>query len=316
MTRPRSILLCCVLLAGVLINTVVFVQLQRFQTKQQLHMRMQWSSIPRGAGWPDTPLPTHAWPESASRSTAVKDQTSGSSAAPEPNSKDDLKLDVRLWLSFAAANAAQEGTEVSESCQRSHGAAFVDRFRSTCKVLCGKGPTMPAQGQQQHQQVQTSPMSQVDCCTYPVDHGSGLACRSANIVLNTTAFMGFPPPEGEPSHAGYLPRGTPGSVQLQCHMPHLTTPIAQGHKGRADSAAGAGPAAANRRMASMDRQLHSEQLPWFTTAVQQEEPRVIHDSCSSGGDVISHPVMFVTRLDPTNPYHHTQVRSASCQAEA
>jgi hypothetical protein len=48
--------------------------------------------------------------------------------------------------------------------------------------------------------------------------------------------------------------------------------------------------------------------------VQQVEPAAIQDSCSSSDDVIRHPVMFVTRLDPTNPYHHTQVCLARCPA--
>jgi hypothetical protein len=131
---------------------------------------------------------------------------------------------------------------------------------------------------------------------YPVDGGRGLACRARNLVVNATSFMGSRPPSGESRHESYLPQGNPGSVQLQCRRPHSP---------RQTDALGS---AADKRPGITDRQLQSEQLPWFKSAVQQVEPAVLQARCSSsGGEVISHPVMFVSRLDPTNPYHHTQV---------
>jgi hypothetical protein len=71
-------------------------------------------------------------------------------------------------------------------------------------------------------------------------------------------------------------------------------------------------AAPERRAVFMDRQLQSEHLPWFKSVLQQAEPSAIRDSCSSQDDITSHPVMFVTQLDPTNPYHHTQVCVTLC----
>jgi hypothetical protein len=318
MKHPHSILLWSVLSVGVFVQAAIVMQLQRAHSQHQLQFHWSSHAGTGAADWLDTSVRDQAQPESALRSAIFNRKSEKSeygAGSGELKPQDDLRLDIGLWLEYAAADAAQEGTGVPESCQQAHGAAFLHRFRSSCGVLCGPGPSMPAHGQQQQQQVQETPLSQVECCTYPVDSGEGLACRSRNIVLNTTAFMGSPPLEGESSHAGYLPQGTPGSVQLQCRMPHLTSPTATAAARAGDSdseAAAEAEAAAERRAVFMDRQLQRERLPWFKSALQQTEPSAIRDSCSSGDDVISHPVMFVTRLDPTNPYHHTQVRVTLC----
>jgi hypothetical protein len=259
---------------GFFFSTTVLVHLQLFSNPHRL--LLHWRNRPAAVGCPDASVRKQAHPESDAHAIKLKTEANPPAAA----TQNDLRLDVGLWLSYAAADAAQEGTEVSVSCQRTHGANFVSQFRSSCSTLCIPASIVPAQ----------QLTSQVDCCVYPVRGGEGLACRASNIVVNTTSFMGSPPPQGESRHEGYLPKGEPGSVELQCHMHNQTA-----------AAASTGPIS--------DRRLQREQLPWFKSAVQQMEPGVLQARCSSSGsDVVSHPVMFVTRLDPTNPYHHTQVK--------
>jgi hypothetical protein len=45
------------------------------------------------------------------------DRAAASADGQTTGPQDDFRLDVGLWLGYAAADAAQEGTEVPESCQ-------------------------------------------------------------------------------------------------------------------------------------------------------------------------------------------------------
>lgn len=282
MKGSQTALLWCMLAVGLLFNTMLLVQQQNSNVSHHLH----WHSRPAGFGWPE--MSAHAQAQAASDACNKHKQVGTAADPPAAETHNEFRLDAGLCLRYAAADAAREGMEVSGSCKHTHGAEFIHRFRSSCNMLCGADVAKPPQ--------QSS--SQVDCCLYPVDGGRGLACRARNIVVNTTAFMGSRPPSGESRHESYLPQGIAGSVRLQCrmpHSPHQTDPLG------AAAAASTGPG-------FTDRQLQSEQLPWFKSAVRQMEPAVLQAQCSSSrGEVISHLVMFVSRLDPTNPYHHTQV---------
>lgn len=196
-----------------------------------------------------------------------------------------LHLDAWAWLTFAASDAANQGTVVPSDCLQAQGAPFLQRFQGTCSKICDAGQ----QGQP------AAAGSSVDCCGYPVDN-LGVTCQASNLVLNTTAFLGPHVPEGEQSHRKYLPAGAPGSVLLGCELQQRG-------------------ATAQPNAAQVFQFLAQESLPWFTSAPVQSQPggksAVLGPCSGSEGTRISHPVMFVSRLDTTNPYHHTQVREHS-----
>lgn len=56
--------------------------------------------------------------------------------------------------------------------------------------------------------------------------------------------------------------------------------------------------------------MQGEALPWLTSAAAYEATDKVAQVCSDTAATVTHPVMFVSRLDTTNPYHHTQVSAA------
>jgi hypothetical protein len=114
--------------------------------------------------------------------------------------------------------------------------------------------------------------SSVQCRDYPLQ--PGMACSSRMLVIhNATGFMG-PPARAVPGHTQFVPSGGRRSVVLSC----------------SPSAATSG--------------YTTELLPWFKSALHKVEPSAMRDLCTPGAGLVDHPVLFVTRLDPTNPYHH------------
>lgn len=116
--------------------------------------------------------------------------------------------------------------------------------------------------------------SSVVCYGYPLKN-RGLACVTTNMVLDTNSFMGSAVAFGQTDHQRYLPAGNSNSVQLSCSI---------------------------SRDAAFQNLVH-DQLPWFKQAKSVISAAQIQTSCLHA---VQHPVMFVSRLDPTNPYHHTQ----------
>lgn len=192
-----------------------------------------------------------------------------------------LKFQLRQWLRYAAADAVHHGISISEDCEQVLGAGFVQRFAQSRGELCGAGTAGSA----------GSPLSQVDCYAYPV-RSTGMACQSKNAVLNISSFMGPYPPVGAGEHHKYLPVGATGSLQLDCRL-----------LGPEDDGGHAFPSWKTIGVMGIEK----EQLPWFKSAPKQVNSQAIGEACQkTTGNVVQHPVLFVSRLDPTNPYHHTQ----------
>lgn len=122
--------------------------------------------------------------------------------------------------------------------------------------------------------------SWVDCFAYPVKQ-QGLGCIVNNLQLNGHSFMGQGPPAGAAAHDAYVPAGNAGSVRLGCRLNSSSHPVL----------------AAN---------LQKEQLPWLKSALSQAGTEEVVSNCTDMHDKVDHPVVFVSRLDTTNPYHHTQ----------
>lgn len=191
--------------------------------------------------------------------------------------KPDLRYDIRKWLLFAGADAARHGTHISGSCNANHGLGFLEEFKLNTGNLCGP----PAEGQA---------CSSVKCSAYPVEH-RGLACWATNIVINASGLLGPEVPPGFQQHSKYLPAGLAGSVKFNCHMQQpADTPAGT----RTLWQSGAGDS------------LKGELLPWFKPPTAVKDADAVETHCRQD-DNIEHPVIFVVRLDPTNPYHHTQV---------
>lgn len=198
--------------------------------------------------------------------------------APDTRAPPHLRNSVWAWLQFAVADAEAAGvTGVSAECLQAQGVPFLERFQSTCGRVCGRSPA------------DRWPASTVDCCAYPVDN-TGAACVAANLAVHAAAFMGPRVSKGEQAHHKYLPAGQPGSVQLQCS--------AQEESGS--------------QLVRQDRlgsALKHEHLPWFKAATVHSHFTPGATLCSRmDTQAVRHPVMFVSRLDTTNPYHHTQVK--------
>lgn len=113
--------------------------------------------------------------------------------------------------------------------------------------------------------------STVTCHAHPT--GAGLACRTIDMVVNAAAFMGQRS-TGATTHTHFLPAGADSSVMLGCNM--------------SAEAASAG-------------HMSAEHLPWFKGAYAGTDD--ITARCQ-GIAVVDHPVLFVSRLDMTNVYHH------------
>ena len=112
------------------------------------------------------------------------------------------------------------------------------------------------------------------CYAYPKEN-RGLTCWTKNMLLDAHAFLGKSVTSGQPDHHKFLPIGGAGSVRLSCNMSRLNG----------------------------SQNLVYDRLPWFKHAYTMTTNKEIQASCV---DAIEYPVMFVSRLDPTNPYHHTQ----------
>jgi hypothetical protein len=191
----------------------------------------------------------------------------------------DLRLHINPWLEFAERDAALHGVVVSDTCNLQHGSGFLGKFKTNCGVLCGQ-----LNSNLQH-------LSSVECCAYPVEE-RGLACWASNILVNATAFLGPKVAKGHQEHSTYAPVGLAGSVGVDCHMYSL----ADAANGTVWSTGGG-------------NNVRKELLPWFTSALDAKNPGIVQTSCQGHAHVVHHPVLFVTRLDTTNPYHHMQVNS-------
>jgi hypothetical protein len=191
---------------------------------------------------------------------------------------EDMRYQISQWLSFAEHDAATFGTALTNSCNASLGRAFLEKFKQSAARIC-----KPA--------VETSKFrSIVECNAYPVEQ-RGLACSATNLVVDATALLGIADPAGSQEHSGYLPAGLPGSLHLNCQM-MLSSALS-----RTQTVGQAGHL----------HNLEKEALPWFKRAWKGANDTSMAVHCGQAGYVVEHPVMFVVRLDTTNPYHHTQV---------
>jgi hypothetical protein len=193
----------------------------------------------------------------------------------------DWRLNITAWLDFAQRDALQHGVLVSDRCSTQLGLGFLDSFSQSRGALCGQ------KSDRTHQQH----VSSVECAAYPV-HQQGVACWAENLLVNSSSFLGPKRPQGHQDHNKYVPIGTAGSVKADCHK-YSPADTANGTVWRT----GAG------------KNLQKELLPWFTSAFETTDAEAVEAACHGSSHVVHHPVVFVTRLDTTNPYHHTQVKS-------
>jgi hypothetical protein len=191
-----------------------------------------------------------------------------------------LRLNITSWLEFAERDALQHGVVVSDRCNAQLGMGFLDTFSRSRGALCG--------GQSDHTRQQH--VSSVKCAAYPVQQ-QGLACWAENLLVNSSSFLGAKRPQGHQDHKQYVPIGTAASVKADCHK---LSP--------ADAANG------TVWSTGAGKNIHKELLPWFTSAFDTTDAEAVKAACQGYSHIVHHPVLFVTRLDTTNPYHHTQVR--------
>lgn len=180
-----------------------------------------------------------------------------------------LKVDALFWVEHAQRDLFKQGVQLSESCSVKLGEGFLANFANASGTLCGSEAA--------------DSISRVQCVGYPVKQ-QGIGCLVNNLALDGYSFMGPEPPVGAAAHDAYLPIGQPGSVRLACSMVSRQP----GNKAVVDN-------------------LQQEQLPWIKKAYTQATIDEVRSVCSEqSGHITNHPVMFVSRLDATNPYHHTQ----------
>jgi hypothetical protein len=118
--------------------------------------------------------------------------------------------------------------------------------------------------------------SSIWCYEYP--YKNGLACMSRNILLrNSTAFT------GPPGVYRDKPDAAPGTLRVFCDKLQPGSP----------------------QYGALETGLTTEDIKWFTNAADFEA-KGPEDSSACGPDVLDHPILFVSRLDPTNPYHNMQ----------
>lgn len=178
----------------------------------------------------------------------------------------NLAADVLFWVDFARQDMANQGMTVSDKCNFSLGAGFLERLASSSGTVCGSSH---------------GTASWVDCFGYPVKK-QGLGCVANNLVLDGCNFMGQGPAAGAAAHGSYIPAGRAGSVRLGCSINSSSPPLVVSN-------------------------LQNEQLPWLKSALTEADPAEISSNCSRHGPGrVGHPAVFVSRLDTTNPYHHTQ----------
>eukprot|EP00798_Chlamydomonas_sp_ICE-L_P002599 gene2599-30995_t len=188
-----------------------------------------------------------------------------------------LKFDASHWMDFAAADAKANGADAnSDSCSPRWGEQLVKDFHAGHFDMCTKSPTDPA-----------APMSDVDCFAYPFDYG--MTCTAKNMVItDTDALMGQHPTGRKiKDHMSYNPAGAVGSVQMDCQV-------------RATQEDGLS--------AKAEKAVKSEILPWFKQAYAHASTVDIQQGCQGklGTLVVPHPMLIVTRVDPTNPFHHME----------
>lgn len=178
-----------------------------------------------------------------------------------------LQLDPLFWIQYAEDDAMQHKTLISQDCNARLGRAFLQKFTDASGTICGG---------------EDGAVSRVDCFAYPVEQ-KGLACIASNLLLDGNGFMGKGPAIGAGEHSAYLPEGGSGTVNLGCR---IKDPL--------------------NKHGAVTQQLHTEQQPWLQKAYRQVDAESIQNQCQEPGVSHAHPVLFISRLDPTNPYHHTQ----------
>ena len=254
---------------------------------------------------------------------------------PQPGGRDP-RYNMRIWLAFASADARAHGLNISDSCNAMHGEAFLRRWAQARGQLCGNtssrrdngsggsggrgsgggrssggisnGGSGNGSGEGSGNGSGSGDgniagggsgiNSRVDCYAYPVKQ-KGLGCVATNIVVSASAFMGPPVQPGKPGHEAYVPAGAPGSVRMSCKL---------------DPNGGAGDGSATSSGSVISANYNAEMLPYFKGASQTVDETELSALCrggggsagSSSGGTVRHPVMFMSRLDPTNPYHFGQ----------
>lgn len=200
------------------------------------------------------------------------DHSSCSVSVVDPSTVDEesvlqLRHDPLYWLDAAERDALQHGVRPSESCNAKLGRGFLQKFRDVSGTICGSEP---------------GAASKVECYAYPVKN-EGLACVASNLLVDGHLFMGKGPSTGSQEHNAYLPEGPPNSVELGCKM-----------------------SSADVNKTGLIGNLQEEHQPWLKTASAHVDGDTILSHCHQAGVAIAHPVTFISRLDPTNPYHHMQ----------
>eukprot|EP00798_Chlamydomonas_sp_ICE-L_P017575 gene17575-23900_t len=189
-----------------------------------------------------------------------------------------LKYNARHWLELASADARANGADANtELCSPRWGEKFLQEFKAGRFDICNATVDTP------------SPVSRVEC--YPYQYHYGTTCTSQNMIMtDSDMFMGSHP-SGNNSpiddHKSYMSSGGFGSVRMDCQT-RLT---------QADGLAEQAEMAVN-----------SEQLPWFKQAYRRASSVEVQEGCDGGLGtlVVPHPVLFLTRVDPTNPFHHME----------
>jgi hypothetical protein len=258
--------------------------------------------------------------------------TAGAAPPPPAAAARDPRYLASMWVAYAAADARAHGGMLNGACSDQVGERFLQKWAGAKHVRCadggdgggggggdrdghavageagggGGGERSAAGGPNAPGGL--GPTSRVECYAYP-NQGYGLACLSANLLLNASAFMGPPAPPGSAEHRAYLPAGGAGSVRLACRPPSMLP--ADG--GAPPAGAGSGAPAPSQAL-TVDElvrdALAKDEARWFKPpAFQQASPGEVAARCADGAGgsgVVPHPVMFVSRLDTTNPFWWTQ----------
>jgi hypothetical protein len=182
-----------------------------------------------------------------------------------------LRYSCLHWVQQAlAANTSTQQHE-SDSCLATHGSMYLDSWRAATLDLC-LNDSAPA--------ISPSPSSAI-CYTQPA--AALTACVGRNIRIHTSDLIKQHETPSDDKAAEVVDRddilSSSGSSLLACSPPE-----------------------------------HDEGLPTLPVTVFHKE-RVAYDASApaeacSGVDpdkVVMHPVLFVTRVDNTNAYHHTEV---------
>lgn len=180
------------------------------------------------------------------------------------------KLFVQKWLDMATQEITKNGTEPYDStCDSFFGLKYLETWQAARKEVCKPGG-----------------LSTYECYQHPPHNRQGaqnigsLFCTATNLVLDSAAFLGdvLRDPEAKGGKARY-PNPAKGSAKVACT---LENPLPWTQQQVADQ--------------------HTDR--WLYNALAEAPEADVNGACQDPKRSVTRPVYFVTRMDPTNAYHH------------